>query len=48
MFNADKFECLRYGNDDTLKEATNYLSSNKVIIAKDSVRDLGVQMNADA
>ena len=49
MFNADKFECLRYGNDDILKESTNYVSSNQVSIAcKDSVRDLGVQVSADA
>ena len=49
MFNPDKFECLRYGNDNSLKESTNYTSSNEVSIAcKDSVRDLGVQMSADA
>ena len=48
-FNSLKFEVLRYGKDEVLKIFTNYLSSSGTIIdQKDSVRDLGVIMSADA
>ena len=49
FFNADKFECLRYGPDENLKQNTNYLSSSgNPIQYKDIVRDLGVNMSQDA
>ena len=48
-FNSLKFEVLRYGKDEALKIFTNYLSSSGTVIdQKDSVRDLGVIMSADA
>ena len=48
-FNSLKFEVLRYGREEVLKIFTNYLSSSGTIIDhKDSVRDLGVIMSADA
>ena len=48
-FNCDKFECLRYGYDQEIKDKTAYISSIGTIIeAKDCVRDLGVQMSSNA
>ena len=48
-FNDLKFEVLRYGRDEALKTLTNYLSSTGTVIdQKNSVRDLGVTMSADA
>ena len=47
-FNDSKFELLRYGKNDSLKTVTNYLSSNKSVIAeKEQIRDLGVIMTND-
>ena len=49
MFNPDKFECLRYGSNETLKESSSYLSSDgSTITSKPSVKDLGVTMGASA
>ena len=48
MFNAKKFEVLRYGPDDVLKCTTSYTSSDgSVIPEKEHVRDLGVTMSND-
>ena len=48
-FNPDKFECLRYGSDETLRNNTFYLSCNGSLICnKTSVKDLGVTMSANA
>lgn len=49
LFNADKFECLRYGSNCEIKESTHYLSnSGTVIECKDTVKDLGVKMSDNA
>ena len=46
--NADKFELIRYGKDDDLKEISKYLSSDgKLIKGKSDVKDLGVIMSDD-
>ena len=48
-FNDKKFELLRYGSNQTLKENTFYLSSDEEVIEeKDNLRDLGLQMNNSA
>ena len=45
-FNDLKFKNLRYGDDTTLKAATNYTSpSGDIIDIKKHVRDLGVTMS---
>ena len=49
QFNGNKFECLRYGDNNNLRNSTSYKSSTgSVITVKDSVRDLGVEMATDA
>lgn len=46
MFNSSKFECLRYGSDSGLKEATTYITENGDEIGeKSATRDLGVTMS---
>ena len=48
VFNAKKFEALRYGTDDVLKAITSYTSPDGSILPdKDHHRDLGVTMSAD-
>ena len=48
-FNADKFECLRYGYDQSIKANTNYVACDRTTIeAKDHVRDLGIAMSSSA
>ena len=48
VFNAKKFETLRYGTDDVLKAITSYTSPDGSIIpGKDHLRDLGITMSAD-
>ena len=48
VFNAKKFEALRYGYDDVLKAITSYTSPDGSIIPdKDHLRDLGVTMSAN-
>ena len=43
---GDKFECLRYGPNEDIKEATSYSSNTgNIINEKDMVRDLGVMMH---
>ena len=46
-FNGTKFEVLRYGNNEEVKEDTDYLTPNTdgVIDVKNVLRDLGVMMN---
>ena len=47
-FNDIKFELLRYGPNEQLKQSTNYKTSNNTTIQrKEMVRDLGVIMTAD-
>lgn len=49
LFNSTKFECMRYGANQNIKNTTNYISdTGKVIERKTSVRDLGVTMTDDA
>ena len=49
LFNSDKFECLRYGTANELKQATHYQSdTGKQIESNESLKDLGVIMSADA
>ena len=48
-FNSEKFECLRYGRNESIKEDTNYLSNTGTTIQhKDCVKDLGVTVSHDA
>ena len=48
VFNAKKFEALRYGYDDVLKVTTSYTSPDGSIIPdKDHLKDLGVTMSAN-
>ena len=49
-FNSKKFEILRYGKDETLKQSSSYFTPNyeDIIEEKESLRDLGVQMSNDA
>ena len=47
-FNDKKFEVLRHGSDETLKQTTSYTAPDGTIIAeKQHLRDLGVTMSAD-
>ena len=49
LFNNGKFELLRYGNDEDLKNSTFYLSANNEIIEeKETLRDLGIILNNQA
>ena len=49
LFNNGKFELLRYGNDEDLKNSTYYLSANNEIIEeKETLRDLGIILNNQA
>ena len=50
VFNGKKFEMLRYGSDQELKNSTNYLTpeSEDFIEVKECLRDLGIQMSDDA
>ena len=45
-FNKGKFVVMRYGQNESLKNETEYFSGNyeEIIERKDSVRDLGVQL----
>ena len=48
-FNSDKFNCLRYGPNNEIKENTKYSSNNgKDIECNEHVLDLGVTLSADA
>ena len=48
-FNRDKFELLRYGKNQDLKDETIYLSAdNNIIEEKEELRDLGIIMNNNA
>ena len=45
-FNAEKFEIMRFGNNDPLKNCTSYTSpSGAKIQEKENLRDLGVIMS---
>ena len=47
-FNNDKFEALRYGNDEDIKSLHHYVTSDgKEINEFPHVRDLGVSMSSD-
>ena len=48
-FNGKKFEILRYGRDQVLKESTEYLTpqAEELIERKECLRDLGIQMSED-
>ena len=49
LFNNGKFELLRYGYNEDIKQSTIYLSAaNEVIDEKESLRDLGVIVNNQA
>ena len=48
-FNSEKFECVRYGPNEAIKESTTYTSDNGTPInEKGDVRDLGVTMSQNA
>ena len=48
-FNGKKFEILRYGKDQELKNSTEYLTpdAEDLIQRKECLRDLGIQMSED-
>ena len=49
QFNANKFECMRYGTNEQIKASTSYFSnSGSIIETKDSVTDLGIVMSSSA
>ena len=49
LFNNDKFELLRYGCNENIKESTFYISANdEVIEEKEVLRDLGIIVNNNA
>ena len=49
LYNDIKFELLRYGNNSTLKENTQYTSNTgEQIKSKSSTKDLGVTMSVSA
>ena len=50
LFNGNKFEMLRYGKNEDLKNSCNYLTPNfeDIIERKEVVKDLGIKMNDDA
>ncbi|KAK3878015.1 hypothetical protein Pcinc_017313 [Petrolisthes cinctipes] len=45
--NGDKFELLRYGPTQDMKQTTEYKCQNQLIMATDHVKDLGVHMSTD-
>lgn len=46
QFNTEKFECIKYGKKEDLKESCQYKTQDDQIIAeKDVVRDLGIVMS---
>ena len=48
LFNGEKFQLLRYGQDESLKDSTSYTDCNGVQIAvTSSAKDLGVLMSSD-
>ena len=49
-FNSNKFEVLRYGKNQEIKDSTDYLTPNadSLIERKECVRDLGIQISDDA
>ena len=50
LFNGNKFELLRYGTNEEIKESTIYLTPEyeDVIEVKENLRDLGIIMSDDA
>ena len=50
LFNGSKFEIIRYGKNETLKNTCNYLTPNAedIIERKEVVRDLGIKVNENA
>ena len=50
ILNGNKFEVIRYGKDEELKNTCNYLTPNaeEFIERKEIVKDLGIQMNDKA
>ena len=48
QFNSNKFECMRYGNNQDIKANTNYISNTGDLIKTvEDTRDLGVTMSSD-
>ena len=47
-FNETKFEVLRYGRDNNIKENTNYQTTKGTILGKDNLKDLGVIVSNEA
>ncbi len=48
LLNGDKFELIRYGRNEVLKNSTCYEYNNQPIEDKEHVKDLGVHMSSDA
>ena len=48
IFNGTKFENLKYGHNEDLKNTFNFLTPHEedIIESKNYVRDLGIMMNA--
>ena len=49
-FNGKKFQVVRYGKDENLKDETLYFTENteNIVERQETVRDLGVMMSDDA
>ena len=49
-FNASKFQLVRFGPNETIKEDTTLFTNNmsEVIVPEETVRDLGVQIDSGA
>ena len=49
LFNGKKFEVMRYGSNNLMKESTSYFTPNyeEVIEEKECLRDLGIIMSND-
>ena len=50
LFNGKKFEMLRYGSNEELKNNTNYMTPNQedLIQVKETLRDPGIMMSNKA
>ncbi|KAK3890712.1 hypothetical protein Pcinc_005347 [Petrolisthes cinctipes] len=47
LFNESKFEALRYGSNNNIKEHTNYNTTQGSIDVKSDLRDLGITISSD-
>ena len=47
VMSEDKFELMRYGLQEAIKENTNYQINKEAIASREQVQDLGVKMCSD-